>query len=92
MPYDLPLSDGLKQAGWKVKVLDKEPPREEPHVTIFRKQRKWRYGIRRGEFLDRVPSPRDVPDEVLNAIRADHANVAAYWDRVHPHNPIGGGA
>ena len=88
MPYDVPLPEPLQVQLWKVKVLDREIPREEPHVTIIRKKQRWRYAIRTAEFLDDVPSPRDVPVEVLDAIRADHANLVAAWNRLHQHNPI----
>ena len=87
MPHEVPLPDALKPV-WRVKVLDREVPREEPHVTIFRKTQKWRFAIRVPEFLDETPPPRDVPSLVLEAIRADLANVVAYWNRVHPHNPV----
>lgn len=73
---------------WKVKVFDREVPREEPHVTIIRKRQKWRYAIRTPEFLDDEPPPREVPAGVLDAIRADHPNVVAAWNRLHPHNRI----
>jgi hypothetical protein len=38
--------------------------------------------------LDHEPPPREVPKEVLDAIREDRANVVAAWNRVHPSNPV----
>lgn len=87
MPHDVPLPDPLRQV-WKVKVLDREVPREEPHVTVFRKTQKWRIAIRDGSFLDTAPPPRDVPREILGAIQADLPAIVAYWNRVHPSNPV----
>jgi hypothetical protein len=87
VPHDVPLPDQIRQL-WKVKVLDREDPRETPHVTIFRRTRKWRVGIRDSEFLDDDPPPRDVPREILAAIQADLAAITAYWNRVHPSNPV----
>lgn len=86
MPYDVPIPEPL-QALWKAKVLDKEVPREEPHVTIICKKQR-RYAIRTWEFLDVDPPPREVPVEVLNAIQGDEANVVAAWNDRHPHNPL----
>ncbi len=51
MPYVLQLSKVLQQAGWKVKIHDFERL-EPPHVTIYRKRRKWRLSLRDGTFLD----------------------------------------
>ena len=87
MPYDVPLPHGIR-ALWKAKILDREVPREEPHVTIICKTRRWRYAIRMPAFLDDDPSPRDVPDAVLAAIAADHESIVAAWNVRHPHNPV----
>lgn len=86
MPYDVPAA--LLPQLWKVKVLDREVPREEPHVTIIFKKWMWRYGIRTSEFLDEVPSPRDVPTAVLDAIANDHTNIVAAWNLRYPNNPV----
>ena len=87
MPYDVPVPEQLRRL-WKVKVWDAEVPREEPHVTIIRKTRKWRVSVRTLEFLDAEPPPREVPAEVLDAIRADLPNVTSAWNERHPHNPV----
>ena len=39
-------------------------------------------------FLDDDPPPREVPAEVLDAIRGDPPNLVAAWNRAHPHNRI----
>jgi hypothetical protein len=52
MPYVLPLSQALRQAGWKVKIHDFERL-EAPHATIYCRKRKWRLSLRDGSFLDR---------------------------------------
>lgn len=52
MPYDLELPRPLKKRGWKAKIHDLERL-EPPHVTIYRKLRKWRLSLRDGHFLDR---------------------------------------
>lgn len=54
MPYNLRLPKRLSKL-WKVKVQDKELLYEEPHVTVWRKDMKWRYGLRRRAFLDPQP-------------------------------------
>lgn len=87
VPHDVPLPPQLRRL-WKVKVLDREVPREAPHVTVFRKARKWRVAIRDSSFLDTDPPPRDVPREILEAIQADRPAIVAYWNRVHPSNPV----
>ena len=88
VPYEIPIPNPLGPL-WKAKVLDREVPREEPHVTIICKTRRWRYAIRTQDFLDSDPPSREVPAEVLAAIDADRANVIAAWNTRHPHNPIG---
>jgi hypothetical protein len=87
VPHDVPLPGQLRKT-WRVKVLDREVPREAPHVTVFRKTQKWRVAIRDLSFLDTDPPPRSVPHEVLEAIRADLPAIVAYWNRVHPSNPV----
>lgn len=87
VPHDVPIPDHLRKL-WKVKVLDREVPREAPHVTIFRKAQKWRVGIRELEFLDDDPPPREVPHALLEAIQQDRAAIVEYWNRGHPSNPV----
>ncbi len=50
MPYNVPLSKALRDAGWKAKVFDREGA-ETPHLTISFKDTRWRVSLRNGEFL-----------------------------------------
>lgn len=88
MPYKLEVPKPYQH--WKVKIFDKESLYEEPHVTILFKGTKWRYGLRGREFLDDRPNPSDVPDEVLNAIDANHDELCKEWDSSFPKNPVRG--
>lgn len=67
MPFELPLPRRLRQAGWRVKIRDKEN-REPPHVTILRRTRAWRINLRTGQFMDRAPDPGDVPPELFEFV------------------------
>jgi hypothetical protein len=89
MPYVLPLPRSLRRL-WKVKIQDKEPLYEEPHVTIWRRGEKWRYGLRSREFLDPRPDPGEVSDEILEVIEANHDELCGQWDALHPRNPVAG--
>ena len=90
MPIYIPLSKGLKNAGWTVKIYDNEGP-EEPHVTIRWRTEAWRVSLRTRKFL--VPPGgrwKDIPQEIINAL-ADETNwrkLQAYWDSNNPHNPV----
>jgi hypothetical protein len=88
MPYSLPLPELLAHQGWKVKIRDRER-NEPPHVTILDRTRAWRYGLRKLEFLDREPPPREVPDEVIAAIHAGLEECRRVWDQMYPENPGG---
>ncbi len=68
MPFELALPYALKRAKWKVKIQDKERL-EPPHVSILRATDKWRINLRTGEFIDRIPDPDDVPDQIIDLIR-----------------------
>lgn len=90
MPVNFPLSSPLAQAGWRVKIQEKEIL-EPPHVTVIRGTRKWRINLRsrgRIEFLDRVPPPREVPRALLREIRAKWKTLCDAWDRKYPENPV----
>ncbi len=89
MPFDLPISESLKRARWKVKIREKES-REPPHVTILRGALAWRIDLRTGEFMDRIPDPADVPVELLTQIhKADSwKQLQQEWDCKYPANPI----
>jgi hypothetical protein len=84
MAFSLPLSQQLTQALWKVKIFDKEN-REPPHITIVRRTEKWRINLRTGGFMDRFPPPREVADEVIEAIRDNWGAV----ERTVGSNPPG---
>ena len=68
MPYDMRLPKRLRKL-WRVKIQDREALYEEPHVTIWRKDQKWRYSLRRRIFLDPQPDPALVPGEILETDR-----------------------
>ena len=90
MPYELPLPRGLKRAGWKVKIFDKEEL-EPPHATVLRGPERWRLGLRDSRFL--VPpggSWRDFPKELQEVLRESISILRIEWDRIHPTNPVGG--
>lgn len=87
MPFSLELPEQLRKQGWKVKIRERERA-EEPHVNIIRRTHTWRLGLRSLEFLDRTPSPKGVPCELLDHITAHADRLRAEWDRVHPHNPV----
>jgi hypothetical protein len=92
MPYDLLLSKKLQKLLWKVKIQDKELLCEEPHVTIWRGKKKWRYSLRRHAFLDPQPDPREVSGEVLQviAMKENYDELVRQWDARFPKNPVAG--
>jgi hypothetical protein len=87
MPYDLPLPRRLRRL-WKVKIQDKETLYEEPHVTIWRKDTKWRYSLRRRAFLDPKPDPGEVSEEVLTEIERNHDELCRQWETRFPASPV----
>lgn len=89
MPYVLLLVKALSQVGWKVKVYDFERL-EPPHVTIYRRGRTWRVGLRDGEFLDRGDRWNQIDDGVRAAIEANWQTLVLEWDAMHPDNPVHG--
>ena len=68
MPVELSLSKMLKKAKWKVKIRDRERL-EPPHVSIINGTNTWRISLRSGDFLNKVPDPDEVPEELLEYIR-----------------------
>jgi hypothetical protein len=88
MPYELELPRRIKQGHWKVKIFDKETLYEEPHVTILFKAKKWRWGLRGRDFIDESPDPSDVPQQVLDAIKAGYDELCGQWDLRFPKNPV----
>lgn len=89
MPFDLTLRSQLKQAGWKAKIHDHERL-EPPHVTIYFKLRKWRLGLRDGEFLDDECKWSQIPGELREAIETEWDTLRNAWDELHPNNPVRG--
>ncbi|HEX8390747.1 MAG TPA: hypothetical protein VF665_00200 [Longimicrobium sp.] len=91
MPFALPLPIEWKQSGWRVRIAEKERV-EPPHVTIRRRERTWRLGLRDGRFLDRRPPPSEVPDTLLTIVTSAFPVLIEEWDRKYPHNPVSSGA
>ena len=87
MPYDLHLPKKLRKL-WKVKIQDREALYEEPHVTIWRRDEKWRYSIRRLGFLDLQPDPSEVPAEIVALIDQQIDELTQQWNLRFPQNPV----
>ncbi len=89
MPYKVPLSKVRREAGWKVKIHDEEGP-EEPHVTVYRKRRRWRVALRvnPGRFLDKGDKWSQLDKEVQTAIEKNWDDLRQAWDKRNPHNPV----
>lgn len=88
MPEPLPLPQSLSAEGWKVKIRNRERL-EPPHATVIRGTRFWRWNLRSHQFMDRDPSPGDVPDELVRLLHVHHDDLVRRWDSVHPGNPVG---
>ena len=89
MPVELTLPVVLRRARWKVKIQEKES-REPPHVSILRGTNKWRINLRTGEFIDRRPKPSDVPQDLIDIIKANWNWLCEQWDAKYPDNPVQG--
>lgn len=88
MPYPLKLRRSLTLAGWRVRIHDAEGP-EEPHVTIYKKGRKWRLSLRTGEFLDAGDKWSQIDNDVRSAIRKKWSTLRKEWNKRYGHfNPI----
>ena len=87
MPFDLPLPAGLKKARWRVKIREKES-REPPHVTILRGTKAWRINLRTGKFMDRLPNPDELPQDLLDHVKANWKLLCDEWDKKYPDNPV----
>ena len=83
--FDLPAQ--FHGAQWKLKIRDKERT-EPPHVSVLKGSKCWRWGLRERAFLDRKPTPRDVPKELVTYLGKIHGEICAAWDRMCPHNPV----
>ncbi len=89
MPVELRLPVGLRQARWKVKIREKES-REPPHVSILRRTSKWRINLRTGECMDRRPKPSDLPQDLIDIVKANWHWLCQQWDAKYPDNPVEG--
>ncbi len=89
MAFSLPLPSHLSLAKWKVKIRDKET-REPPHTTIIRGTRSWRIDLRTGRFMDDVPDPKEVSDDLLQWVMSptNWEMICNAWDRMYPGNPV----
>ena len=87
MAYDLPLPVVLKNAGWRVKIRDRET-REPPHVTIIRRTISWRIDLRKREFMDDDPAPSEVPSALIEFISQHWTLLCQQWDEMYPKNPV----
>jgi hypothetical protein len=87
MPYNLHLPRHLRKL-WKVKIQDREALYEEPHVTIWRKDQKWRYSIRNRFFLDPKPDPSEVPGGLVELIDERIEELSQQWNDRFPQNPV----
>jgi len=73
---------------WKVKIQDREALYEEPHVTIWRKDQKWRYSLRHGRFLDPQRDPSEVQNEIVDLIKEQIEELCRQWNERFPQNPV----
>lgn len=88
MPYSVSLKATLRKAGWQVKIYDAEGS-EEPHVSIFKRGRKWRISLRSGNFLDEGDKWSQIDDDVRTTIEAQWETLRSEWNKLHgAHNPI----
>jgi hypothetical protein len=87
MPFELGLPKRLRDAGWKVKIRDKERL-EPPHVTILRRFRSWRVSLRDGRFLDADDSWAEIDPEVRSVIQANWDEIIRQWDHRYPSNSV----
>lgn len=88
MAFVLVLPGPLPSQGWKVKIRDRERL-EPPHVTIFRKRRQWRLGLRCRTFI--VPpggSWNEIDERVRETIEANWQVLCDEWDRAYPTNRV----
>ncbi len=77
----------LTDAGWSVKIRNRERV-EPPHVTVMFRTKRWRYGLRDGAFLDGTPPPREVPPALRDQLATRRAEFTVVWDQLYPENPV----
>jgi len=88
MPFSVQLTETLRKAGWQVKIYDAEGP-EEPHVSIFRRGKKWRISLRTGEFLYPGGKWSEIDDGVRAAIKREWEALKSAWNKIHGKtNPV----
>ena len=87
MAFSLPLPGPWTSQGWKAKIRDKERT-EPPHVTILRGTRAWRFSLRSSEFLDGIPDPKHVPQDLVDVVRQALPELISEWDKMYPENPV----
>ncbi|MBS0267238.1 MAG: hypothetical protein JSS02_35265 [Planctomycetes bacterium] len=88
MPFSLPLTAALRKAGWQVKIYDAEGP-DPPHVSIFRRGKKWRVSLLTGEFLYPGGTWREIDVDVRELIRREWVTLKIEWNKLHGKlNPI----
>lgn len=88
MQYELPLPDPLPNDGWKVKIFDREPAYEEPHITIVRRRKRWRISLREHGPMDKDPPYSDISDDVMDEVEANWDLLEKEWNKRHPNNPV----
>ncbi len=87
MAVEIALLAPWDSRGWKAKIRDRERL-EPPHVTVLYKTSAWRFDLRTKAFLDKEPSPTDVAEEVIGAVRSNLTLLRQEWDRMYPTNRI----
>ncbi|HEX8692177.1 MAG TPA: hypothetical protein VF746_07150 [Longimicrobium sp.] len=45
-------------------------------------------GLRSGEFLDRAPDPREVPEDLATHVWASRKKLRMRWNEMYPENPV----
>lgn len=83
----LPLS-ARSPSGWKVKIRDRDRL-EPPHVTVVSGVRAWRWNLRSRAWMDLEPDPREVPEDICQAILENVETLSREWDRMYLTNPVG---
>ena len=87
MAFSLGVPEPWASGGWKIKIFDREWG-EEPHLNFMHRLSKWRWGLRRRDFMERTPNPREVPTELVEFALRNLPRIIEAWDECHPHNPV----
>lgn len=61
-------------------------------MTILQRTKAWRINLRTKEFMDAVPDPAEVPNELIELIRSEAIwnQLCDEWDRKYSANPVHG--